>query len=90
MAITGNESVPSGPARAIRRKRGSNITIVNQSAVDVYYSYNASDLNSAPDGTAPVGPQKIAASGGELVVTAWPDLAFWVRAVSDTFLSVQP
>lgn len=89
IVLLGNEAVPSTVARRIHRKAGSNITMINQSTVDIYFSYNVSDLNNTAVGEVP-GGIKIGNSGGEVVITSWPALDVWVRAVSPTFLQVQP
>jgi hypothetical protein len=83
------ELVPSGPARVLSRPQGSNLVIVNQSAVDVYFSDNPSQLNASIPGQVPNGT-KIAAAGGEVTITSYKAGGFWMRAATDTELQVSP
>lgn len=80
---------PLGYSTSLRNFEGSNLTLTNSSATDVYYDVEAvaATLNSTAPGTIPLG-SKIAASGGTVNFFDCPkDL--WVRAATQTVLDVQ-
>jgi hypothetical protein len=80
---------PDGFATNLKEFARSNLTLVNSSAVDIFYEVaaNGGNLNNAPAGTIPVGT-KIAANGGTVQFFDAPR-ELWVRAISQTFLDVQ-
>jgi hypothetical protein len=80
---------PDGFATNLKEFAGSNLTLVNSSAIDIFYEVvaNGGNLNNAPAGTTPVGT-KIAAAGGTVQFFDAPK-ELWVRAVSQTVLDVQ-
>lgn len=75
-------------ATAIRRTQGSQITLVNQNAVDVYVDFNKDRLNASAPGVVPAGT-KLAANTGQIQFDNFPGL-LWTRAVSSTSIEVQP
>lgn len=81
-------NVDDGNANALRRKAGIAVTLINQSAVDVYMSRESAQLNATPKGSVPKG-MKLAAAGGQL---QWPTFPgeLWFRAVSKTSIEVVP
>jgi hypothetical protein len=80
---------PDGYATRLTSFAGVNLTLVNSSAVDVYYDVQkgGGSINSTAPGVIPVGT-KIAATGGTVQFTDSPD-EIWVRAISQTVLDVQ-
>lgn len=80
---------PFGYASSLKSFAGSNLTLTNSSATDVYYDVEAvaGQLNSTAPGTIPSGT-KIAASGGTVQFFKAPR-ALWVRAATQTVLDVQ-
>lgn len=80
---------PNGYATSLRNFEGSNLTLTNSSATDVYYDVEAvaATLNGSAPGSIPVGT-KIANSGGTVNFYDAPkDL--WVRSATQTVLDVQ-
>ena len=75
-------------AVALRRKAGIAITLINQSAVDVYMSREPAQLNASATGATPAGA-KLAASGGQLQDPTFPG-ELWFRAASKTTIEVIP
>ena len=75
-------------ATAIRRQKGITLTLVNQGGTDVYIDYNPNRLNATDVGVTPRGT-KIAASGGQLQITAFGG-TIWTRATADVEIEVQP
>lgn len=75
-------------AVALRRKAGSTITLVNQSATDVYFSREAERLNASKTGAVPKG-MKLAALTGQLQYPNFPG-ALWFRAAAKTSIEVVP
>lgn len=82
------ELVPAENAKPIRRQRGSQVTLVNQSAVDVYFDFNPNRLNATPVGVAPSGT-KLLATTGSIQIDSFPGV-IWVRAATPTQIEVQP
>lgn len=82
------EFVPIENAKPIRRPPGSQVTLVNQSAVDVYFDFNPNRLNATPAGSVPSGT-KIAATTGQIQIDSFPGV-IWVRAATATQIDVQP
>lgn len=80
---------PYGFATSLTGREGTNLTIVNQSATDVYFdtSGNASRLNGTVAGAVPQGT-KIAANGGQVQFTSAPTI--FLRAASQTTVEIQP
>lgn len=81
---------PDGYATKLRSFRGGTLTLINSSAVDVYYDVEAAggQINSTAPGIIPSGT-KIAASGGTIQFAAPAPDNIWVRAISQTVLDVQ-
>jgi hypothetical protein len=75
-------------AVALRRQPGITVTLVNQSAVDVYFDRVPDTLNKTVTGAVPDG-LKLAANGGQL---QWPNFpgTLWFRAASKTEVKVTP
>lgn len=74
-------------ATPLRRRQGSNVTLVNQGAVDVYCDENPNRLNSTVTGAVPSGTE-IAAGGGQLQYSSYPGV-LWFRAAQVTTIEVQ-
>ena len=81
---------PDGYATRLRDFRGGTLTLVNSSAVDVYYDIEAvgGTINSTAPGVVPLGT-KIANGGGVAQFAAPCPDNIWVRAISQTTLDVQ-
>jgi hypothetical protein len=75
-------------AVALRRKAGITITLVNQSATDVYFDRYPERLNASATGVAPAG-MKLAASGGQLQYPNFPGV-LWFRAAAKTSIEAVP
>lgn len=75
-------------AVALRRKAGGTVTIVNQSATDVYVSREPERLNATVLGAVPRG-MKIVNAGGQLQWPAFPGV-LWFRAAAKTSVEVVP
>ncbi len=75
-------------AVALRRKAGITITLVNQSATDVYLDRAPDRLNASVKGAVPAGI-KLAKTGGQL---QWPNFpgVLWFRAATKTSIDVVP
>jgi hypothetical protein len=75
-------------AVALRRKAGITITLVNQSATDVYLDRAPDRLNASVTGAVPAGI-KLAKTGGQL---QWPNFpgVLWFRAATKTSIEVVP
>lgn len=80
--------VPAAYAVPLRRKAGTEVTLANQSAVDVYFDRNPMRLNKTAVGVAPEGT-RIPNTTGFIQLTEFPGL-LWFRAAADTVLEVQP
>jgi uncharacterized beta-barrel protein YwiB (DUF1934 family) len=83
-----NESI-SGMATVIRRPKNSQVTLVNQGAVDVYFDFNPNRLNTAAPGVVPQGT-KLVATTGSIQIDMHENTTIWTRAVSQTTIEVQP
>jgi hypothetical protein len=75
-------------AVAYRTKAGVTITLVNQSATDVYLDRVPDRLNRSAIGAVPSGI-KLANGGGQL---QWPNFpgTLWFRAATKTSIEVVP
>lgn len=80
--------VPSDFAAPIRRQKGIQLTIINQSAVDAYVDDDANRLNNKGPGSIPEGT-KIANGGGQIQISDFKGL-IWIRAATPTQVEVQP
>jgi hypothetical protein len=80
---------PDGYASSLKEFAGKNLTIVNLSAIDVFYDVQlgGSQINSTLPGVTPLGV-KLFAGGGREQWTSAP-MEIWVRAISQTTLDVQ-
>jgi hypothetical protein len=78
-----------GYATSLASFAGSNLTLANNSAVDVYYTTEAGGgaLNSTAPGIVPTGTKLVASTGFVQFQDAPHSL--WVRAISQTQLDVQ-
>lgn len=79
--------VDSISAVPLRRRKGSQVTLVNQSATDVFMDTEPNRLNTTNPGVAPSGT-KIANSGGQVQFQPYPG-EMWFRAATPTTLEVQ-
>ena len=75
-------------AIALRRKPGITVTLVNQSATDVYFSREPDKLNRSKKGAVPAG-MKLAATTGQLRYPNFPGV-IWLRAATQTSIEVVP
>ena len=80
--------VDSLSAVPLRRRFGVQVTLVNQSAVDVYMDKEPNRLNTTQPGTPP-SCTKIAANGGQVQFQPY-EREMWFRAAFPTTLEVQP
>lgn len=80
--------IPSDVAIRIRRPQGASVTLINQSAIDVYFDAEPGRLNASAPGTTPNGT-KLAANGGEKEFENFPG-SMWFRAIANTSIEVQP
>lgn len=80
--------VPTDRANLIRRQQGSTVTLVNQSATDVYVDSDPARLNATVAGGTPSGI-KLAANGGQVQITDFPGFIY-VRAAAETTVDVLP
>lgn len=87
--------VPIENAVPLRRQKGIQVTIVNQSAVDVYFDFDPQRINGpfiggVPDGTRiaafAAGPP---ATEGQVQLDNFPGVV-WLRAAAATQVEVQP
>ena len=83
-----NFNVDDENAVALRRKIGETVTLVNQSATDVYLARDPARLNVSVVGAVPDG-LKLAAAGGQLQYPNFPG-ALWFRAAAKTSIKVVP
>lgn len=83
-----NFNVDDEKAVALRRAAGITITMVNQSATDVYFSAQREELVTTPTGAVPNG-LKLAAAGGQLQYPNFPGV-LWFRAAAKTSIKVVP
>lgn len=74
-------------ATRISRPKGSTVTILNQSATDVYIDNDYNRLNQSATGDVPQGT-KIAANTGFLQIPNFSG-EIWVRAQTKTAIEVQ-
>lgn len=81
-------NVDDQTAVALRRREGITITLVNQSATDVYFSRERDELITTPTGTVPKG-LKLAAAGGQLQYPNFPGV-LWFRAAAKTSIKAVP
>ena len=81
-------NVDNVSAVAYRTKAGVTITLVNQSATDVYLDRVPDRLNTSAIGAVPAGI-KLANGGGQL---QWPNFpgTLWFRAAAKTSIEVVP
>lgn len=75
-------------ARPVRRRVGSTITFVNQSATDVYFDRQEERLNKTKAGSVPDGTL-LAKTGGQIQYADFPGV-LWFRAATDTTIEVTP
>lgn len=75
-------------ATPLRRPRGSQVTLVNQSAVDVFFDQNKDRIN-APLAVAPLPGIKLVATNGSIQIDNFPGV-IWTRAVTATSIEVYP
>lgn len=80
--------IPADRAIAIRRPKGSTVTLVNQSAVNVFIDSDYNRLNASLAGAIPSGTL-LAAAGGQVQITDYPGV-YYARAAVETTLEVQP
>jgi len=73
---------------ALRRPAGITIQMVNQNAVDVYFSAEREELVTTPTGAVPNGLQ-LAKAGGQLQYPNFPGV-LWFRAAAKTSIQVVP
>ena len=74
----------------IRRRPGSNVTLVNQSAVDVYIDSDYNRIMASATGAIPAGTQ-IINGGGQAVWSGYlQDGVIWVRSATPTTVEVIP
>ena len=83
------ELVQANVPRPIRRPPGANVLMVNQTTVDIYFSNDYNVLAIAAPGNVPSAGVKIAANGGQFAWEKYPGVVYF-RAVSDTFINVEP
>lgn len=78
-----------GFATSLKSFAGSNLTLTNSSATDVYYDVTAvaAQLNASLPGTIPTGT-KIGNGGGTVNFQVAPK-ELWIRAATQTVLDVQ-
>lgn len=88
-------SVEADRATALRRQKGTQVTIVNQSAVNVYMSDDPQQLNGTAFGVAPNG-MLIAAfaagpppTAGQVQIDNFKGVV-WLRAAAQTIVEVYP
>lgn len=81
-------NVDDDTAVALRRAPGITITMVNQSATDVYFSREPDKLNRSKKGAVPAG-MKLAATTGQLQYPNFPGVV-WLRAAAQTTIEVVP
>lgn len=79
-------NVDDEQAVALRRKKGSTVTITNPNATDVYVNRSPERLNRTLKGAVPQG-MPIAHGGGQL---QWPNFpgSLWFRAATKTSVEV--
>jgi len=80
--------VPTGYPVPIRRPRGSTVTILNQSATDVYIDTDPNRLAATVAGAVPSGT-KIDATTGVIQLIDFPG-EYWIRAAAETTVEVTP
>ena len=80
--------VDDDKAVALRRRAGITVTLVNQSATDVYLNRDPDRLNTTVTGAVPPGMQ-LAKNGGQLQYPNFPGV-LWFRAASKTSIEVVP
>lgn len=80
---------PGGFATNLSQRVGTNLTLVNQSATDIFFDTSgaAARLNASVPGSTPDGT-KIAANGGQVQFTDAP--LIYLRSATQTTLEVQP
>jgi hypothetical protein len=82
--------VNADTAVAIRRAPGTTVTLINNSATDVYIDTNPNRLNATLQGVVPSGT-KLAATGGQIQIASFFNSGVvYARAVSQTTIEVQP
>lgn len=80
--------VPTDRVQKLVRPLNSTVTLVNQSATDVYFDSDLQRLAASLPGAVPSGT-KIAANGGQLQIALFPGILY-LRAAASTFIEVQP
>lgn len=80
--------VPTESAVPVRRPRGQQLVIVNQSTVNVYFDEEPQRLNASTPLVEPMEGTKLAANGGEYTWTLFPGV-MWFRAPTYTQIEVQ-
>lgn len=80
--------VDANTATPLRRQIGSQVTLVNQLAVDVYFERNENRINATAPGVVPNGI-KLSATNGSIQIDNFPGV-IWTRAVSATTIEVYP
>lgn len=73
----------------LRRPKGIQVTLVNQSAVDVYMDREVNRVNQSTPTGVPSGT-KIAASGGQVQLEPFPGEMWFRTATTVTTIEVQP
>ena len=81
-------AIPIDSAVAVRRRPGSTVTFVNQSAQDVYFDRDPNRLNKTLAGAVPDGTL-LAKNGGQLQWPGFPGVV-WFRSAVATSIEVQP
>lgn len=85
------ELVPVENAKPIRRPRNSQVTLINQSATDVFFDFNAARLNSAAVGAVGVNNgTKLVNTNGSIQIDMHERDVIFVRANTATQIDVQP
>lgn len=85
------ELVPIENAKPIRRPRNSQVTLINQSASDVWFDFNPNRLNAAPVGA--VGNNngtKLVNTNGSIQIDMHSRDVIYVRSNTATQIDVQP
>ena len=87
-----SEIVTADVPRPIRRRPGSNITIINQLSVDVFFDNDIGRLAAAaPGAVSTANGTKIANSGGQVQFSSWAGTGVvYFRSNSPTQIEVQP
>lgn len=82
--------VSTDRAVAIRRAPNTTVTLINNSATDVYIDTDPSRLNASLPGAVPSGT-KLAAAGGQIQIAAFfTSGVIYARAAAQVTIEVQP